>query len=150
MIQDIAPHIYHNEYRPQAPDPHSFLLVYENGEILIKKEGDALILPRFEELEGRTEHLYENYIYLFSIDQDRFYLIPRLDAGPLTGYRFENIRTLRSAGPQHLAFAGITGYQLYLWYRRRQYCGICGKPMIHSKKERMMYCPECKLSLIHI
>ncbi|MGI6068851.1 MAG: NAD(+) diphosphatase [Blautia sp.] len=144
MIQDIAPHIYHNEYQPQAPDLHSYLLVYENGEILLKKENDTLTLPQFRELEGKTEQLYENYVYLFSIDEDRFYLIPHLDPSLLAGYHFDNIRTLRTAGPQHLAFAGVTGYQLYLWYQRRQYCGICKTPMIHSKKERMMYCPECK------
>ena len=26
MIQDIAPHTYHNEYRPVAPDGSSFVL----------------------------------------------------------------------------------------------------------------------------
>ena len=29
MIQDIAPHIYHNEYKPSAPDKDSFILTYE-------------------------------------------------------------------------------------------------------------------------
>ena len=28
MIQDIAPHTYHNEYRPVAPDGSSFVLAY--------------------------------------------------------------------------------------------------------------------------
>lgn len=144
MIQDIAPHVYHNEYHPQEPDLHSYLLVYEDGEILIKKEGGNIILPRFEELDGKIDNFASNYIYLFSIDQDRFYLIPHFDSGLLADYHFDNIRTLRSNGPQHLAFAGVTGYQLFKWYQRRQYCGICGKPMIHSKKERMMYCPKCK------
>ena len=35
MIQDIAPHIYHNEYKPSAPDKDSFILTYENGRILL-------------------------------------------------------------------------------------------------------------------
>lgn len=26
MIQDIAPHTYHNEYKPSAPDKNSFIL----------------------------------------------------------------------------------------------------------------------------
>ena len=25
MIQDIAPHTYHNEYKPSAPDKNSFI-----------------------------------------------------------------------------------------------------------------------------
>lgn len=35
MIQDIAPHTYHNEYKPSAPDKNSFILAYEKGSILL-------------------------------------------------------------------------------------------------------------------
>ena len=38
MIQDIAPHVYHNEYRPVPPDEDSFVLIFEEGRILLKKE----------------------------------------------------------------------------------------------------------------
>ena len=37
MIQDIAPHTYHNEYKPVAPDKASHILAYEEGKILIEK-----------------------------------------------------------------------------------------------------------------
>ena len=37
MIQDIAPHTYHNEYRPVAPDGSSFVLAYENGKSFFHK-----------------------------------------------------------------------------------------------------------------
>ena len=42
-----------------------------------------------------------------------------------------------------LAFAGITAYQLYLWYESRKFCGCCGSPLRHDEKERMMYCDHC-------
>lgn len=88
MIQDIAPHTYHNEYKPVTPDGNSIILAYENGKCFFhKKEDDVSIsLPRFRELEGNVSDLYENYIYLFSIDQERFYLIPGLDTSLLPGY----------------------------------------------------------------
>ena len=76
MIQDIAPHTYHNEYKPVAPDKESHILAYEEGKILMKKDGETMTLPSFGELEGKVENLYENYIYLFSIDEEHFYLIP--------------------------------------------------------------------------
>ena len=79
MIQDIAPHTYHNEYKPVAPDKESHILAYEEGKILMKKDGETMTLPSFGELEGKVENLYENYIYLFSIDEEHFYLIPDLD-----------------------------------------------------------------------
>ena len=53
MIQDIAPHTYHNEYKPSAPDKDSFILAYEKGSILLpRQERDAdITFPRFRELE---------------------------------------------------------------------------------------------------
>lgn len=145
MIQDIAPHIYHNEYKPSAPDKDSFILTYENGRILLPRQNreEAITFPRFQELEGRLDNLYVNYIYLFSIDDQRFYLIPHLDNALLPDYEFQDVRVLRTAHPQHLAFAGITGHQLFQWYSKRQHCGCCRKPMVHSQKERMMECPSC-------
>ena len=145
MIQDIAPHIYHNEYKPSAPDKDSFILTYENGRILLPRQNreEAITFPRFQELERRLDNLYVNYIYLFSIDNQRFYLIPHLDTALLPDYEFQDVRVLRTAHPQHLAFAGITGHQLFQWYNNRQHCGCCGKPMVHSQKERMMECPSC-------
>lgn len=145
MIQDIAPHIYHNEYKPSAPDKDSFILTYENGRILLPRQNreEAITFPRFQELEGRLDNLYVNYIYLFSIDDQRFYLITHLDTALLPDYEFQDVRVLRTAHPQHLAFAGITGHQLFQWYSNRQHCGCCGKPMVHSQKERMMECPSC-------
>ena len=145
MIQDIYPHIYHNEYKPVAPDSNSMILAYEDGKCFFHKEenADTITLPRFRELESKATDLYENYIYLFSIDEERFYLIPGLDTALLPGYEFYETRLLRYVHPQHLSFAVITGHQLYQWYRSRQFCGCCGHAMKHDNKERMMYCPVC-------
>ena len=126
-----------------APDKESHILAYEEGKILMKKDGETMTLPSFGELEGKVENLYENYIYLFSIDEEHFYLIPDLDTSLLPGYQFEITRVLRTAEPQYLAFAGITGYQLFQWYSKRRFCGCCGKPMVHDKHERKMICPAC-------
>ena len=145
MIQDIAPHTYHNEYKPVAPDSNSIILAYENGKVFLhKKENeDAMALSRFRELESKIPDLYQSYIYLFSIDEEHFYLIPGLDTDLLARYEFHETRELRDAVPQYLAFAAITGYQLFQWYQSRRYCGCCGHPMKHDTKERMMYCPSC-------
>ena len=116
MIQDIAPHTYHNEYKPSAPDKNSFILAYEKGSILLphqEREAD-IYFPRFQDLDEKVSDLYSKYIYLFSIDDQRFYLIPELDTTLLPDYEFQDIRNLRTARPQHLAFAGVTGHQLFL------------------------------------
>ena len=105
MIQDIAPHTYHSEYKPSAPDKNSFILAYEKGSILLphqEREAD-IYFPRFQDLEEKVSDLYSKYIYLFSIDDQRFYLIPELDTTLLPDYEFQDIRNLRTARPQHLA-----------------------------------------------
>jgi NAD+ diphosphatase len=54
------------------------------------------------------------------------------------------VNIFRKAQPKYRAFAAITGYHLYGWYRDNRFCGRCGKPMRHDTKERMVYCENCK------
>ena len=82
-------------------------------------------------------------IYLFSIDDQHFYLAKELRTPERKGYRLDSIRNFRTAAPQWLSFAGITAHQLWHWYDSHVFCGHCGCPMVHSEKERMLQCPEC-------
>lgn len=143
MIQDIQPHKYDNQYRPCPPDRESYALYYENHVALLKKQPDRIDFPRFKDLERLNEDIYEDAIYLFMIDGERYYLVKDINRERLSEYTMENTEIFRFAEPQYLAFAGITGYQLYNWYRTRKYCGCCGSRMQHDAKERMMYCEKC-------
>lgn len=143
VIQDIAPHIYKNEYRPVVPQKDSYLLIYEGNKILLIIEEEQIRFPTFKELEMWNPHLYETYTYLFSIDEKTFYLAENVNYEKLAGYKLEGMEMFRNAQPQHMAFAGITGWQLYKWYNSHRFCGKCGKLMRHDEKERMMYCEAC-------
>ncbi|SHK71814.1 NAD(+) diphosphatase [Hespellia stercorisuis] len=143
MIQDIAPHKYDNAYKPVPPEKDSIALYYEKRAVLLKRTKDEIIYPTFADLERLNDDIYEDYTYLFSIDNQRFYLVREINLEPLADYNMENIEIFREAEPQYRAFAGITGYQLYNWYESRRYCGRCGTRMEKDKKERMMFCPEC-------
>ena len=139
MIQEIAPHCFHNEYRPQRPDRDSVLLCYRGREVLLGRDGKGEIrFPLFGELEGSVEGLYEDYTYLFTLDEIRFYLGKEAWAGGLSGYGWEKTEVFRTAAPGYLAFAGITGAQLCRWYDSHRFCGRCGRPMRADEKERMM------------
>ncbi len=144
MIQDIEPHQFRNEYRPMPPDRDCYVLYYRKKQVLIKWEDGKITYPKFSELEADNDHLYENYTYLFSMDGKRYYLMHNIAFPSKKNYSLENTEIFRTAEPRHLAFAGITGYQLYNWYGIRKYCGRCGTLMQHSDKERMVFCPECK------
>lgn len=143
MIQDIAPHIFTNEYKNQLPVRESYALYYEEGKaLLIIKEGEYDI-PRFADLEEGNEHIYETAQYLFRVNEQAFYLVNHIDWEHKDGFKVEQVQTFRHMKPQELAFAGITGYQLYNWYESHRYCGRCQSPMIHDSKERMLRCESC-------
>lgn len=109
----------------------------------MKKNGKEMTFPTFAELERLNEDIYENYTYLFSIDDKRFYLVNDINRERLSAYTMENTEVFRTIQPGYLAFAGITGYQLYCWYQNHKFCGRCGAPTRKDKKERMLYCEKC-------
>ena len=143
MIQDIQPHQYDNRYQPQPPDRNSFVLYCEEHSVLVKQTPDGITFPRFSELERLNEDIYDDCIYLFSIDGMRYYLAENISREPLSEFSMENTEIFRGAEPQYQAFAGITGYQLYIWYRDHKYCGRCGRLLERDRKERMLRCGEC-------
>lgn len=144
MIQDIAPHIYHNEYHPVPPTENSFLMVCSGRSILLKEEKGEITFPHFKEAASQIEGL-DSAVYLFSLDGNTFYLAPKGDYSFLEGYKEEPAAFFRTAAPLHMAFAAITAIQLNAWYKSRRFCGRCGKPLRHHEKERMMYCDSCHM-----
>lgn len=77
MIQDIMPHIFHNEYTFKQPDADDYTIVFSQNKILMKEE-NGMLFPRKQELErymetfcGETDHTYQ---YLFCIGRDNYFL----------------------------------------------------------------------------
>ena len=117
MIQNIAPHQFKNEYRPVSPQKDSIALYYEEHTALMRRTQTGIEFPTFGELERLNEEIYENSIYLFTIDEKQYYLVDNLNREPHSEFTMENTEIFRTADPQYSAFAGITGYQLYQWYQ---------------------------------
>lgn len=143
MIQDIEPYHLDNQYRPVPPDGDSYAMYYEEYAVLARRTENGIEFPRFRELERLNDDVYGDAVYLFSVNEERYYLVREINREPLSEFTMENTEIFRRALPRHHAFAGITGYQLYNWYRNRRYCGRCGSLMELSDKERMMHCDAC-------
>lgn len=141
MIQDIAPHRLHNEYRPQIPTEDSLFICARDRKILIKEEEGTVIFPSFRELDEKEQE--REFVYLFTVDSTAFFLGEEELSFEKQGYSWENVQKLRTLRPRHLAFAGVTGIQLSRWYCTRKFCGACGNRLEMDKKERMLYCPVC-------
>ena len=107
---------------------------------MLKYDDGKIVFPKYEEADPGVAG---DAVYLFSIDDCRFFWTDKMDEALLDTYSFVNIQGMRSAQPKHLAFAGVTGIQLSSWYQSRRFCGRCGAKLQHSEKERMLYCPEC-------
>ena len=93
MIQDIYPHIYHNEYTPHEPNPEDIVLHYKDNTVFVKKEEQNISFLKFSEVVSVYPKAKETFIYLFSIDKVSYYLIPELpealfsDKAPRTPHR---------------------------------------------------------------
>ncbi|MCR5826198.1 MAG: NAD(+) diphosphatase [Oscillospiraceae bacterium] len=138
MIQDIAPVRFDNHYDPSArPAPESFAVHFRGRALLCAYDAPQLRFPTVAELPAG------DYIYLFRLDGQAFFL--RRDEGALAaeGCAYEDINLFRSAQPQISAFAAVTAYHLASWYAEARYCGCCGTKNVHDAAERMMRCPSC-------
>ena len=97
MIQDIAPHQFKNEYRPVSPQKDSIALYYEEHTALMRRTQTGIEFPTFGELERLNEEIYENSIYLFTIDEKQYYLVDNLNREPHSEFTMENTEIFSTA-----------------------------------------------------
>lgn len=144
MIQDIIPHQFLNEYIPQPPKETSYVLHYEDKQVLLgRDEKNQLKFPTIAELKIENPTICDQYTYLFTMDKEQYYLIEDVDYQNTT-YKMESTEVFREEiDLRHQCLVGITGWQLYRWYRDHQFCGRCGNKMHPDTKERMLKCEDC-------
>ena len=124
MIQDIFPHVYHNEMKWKIPDQEDFVLCYGKEHILYCKAADDRIdLPRVADLPALREQLQ----YLFSIDERAYYLAES-EAAPGEGWEALPTGKLRSFPRRTRIFAAAAGESLYRWYSSQRFCEFRKKP----------------------
>lgn len=141
MLQDIMPHVYHNEMRFRQPEPGDFVLHYrEKGLLYLRETPDGIELPTLK----RTGADEAQLTYLFSIDDHAYDLLE--GGGPLAetdGWHYAPAAQLRALEPGEAMFAAAVGESLYRWYRHQRFCGACGARMEKSGTERAMVCSAC-------
>ena len=69
MLQDIVPHIYHNQMSWKEPEADDFVLCYRGRTLYCKVEDGSLVLPRVKDVEPSALQ------YAFSIDERADYLL---------------------------------------------------------------------------
>ena len=140
MLQDLYPHVYHNEMSWKAPAPDDIALIFApDRTIYCSLDGETLTLPRMREIpDGEAQ-------YAFSIDGTAYYLV---SAHPeeQKPFRYVPAASLRAMtdGTSAELFAAAAGESLHRWYDSQKFCGRCGARMEKSTAERAMVCPQCK------
>lgn len=152
MIQDIAPHVFYNPYKPQRrPRDCDLLVDYADGSFLLDVDQDtkSLNFPRVSDLPPEERG---DLVFLFEIDEAAFFLRnPRGNPANskelpcLAAYSRYPLREIRSLGlqPRHFVFALFTAYHLAEWYRAHRFCGYCGHPTCCDGQERALRCTGC-------
>ncbi len=140
MIQDIFPRQFHNEFHPEvvpaAGDP---VLHFRGGDILVGPDNKKPF-PGYEMLKDA-----EQIVYIFSIDETRYFLVLDDEAHVPEEYSYQDVRKLRSENRLvgYQMFAAFTGLHLNSWYRANRFCGSCGAKTVPHPSERAMRCTAC-------
>lgn len=145
MLQEIEPYSFYIEYKGRSAEEQDILLCYRRGAVLYKKtETEEMELPTVAQVKeaGKVSDLTDCR-YFFSIDNIRFFCVIDREIEEFEEYCYEPINKLRHAVPMWRAFAAATGFHIWSWYGKNRFCGGCGKPMVHSEKERAMCCSAC-------
>ena len=141
MIQDIWPHKLYNQYRAdKACQPSDMVICIKDRAVLTGGTENHLLFPKSQDL---PEHFKRQYI--FSVDEQDFYLAVTEENVTAEGFRYETLRDVRYRykGPRPLMYAAYTAYHLAMWYRDNRFCGRCGYETQHSQTERALVCPAC-------
>lgn len=138
MIQDIGPSKLNNSYVKTAPLPDDTVMAFDGeGKVLADANGGIIRFPTEKEIHSG------NAIYLFGIDENRYFLDLGNNEGAVDGYERYDIRKLRDSGSGKELFAAFTAYHLWKWYAANIYCGRCKSPLVPDEKERALRCPGC-------
>ena len=145
MIQDIFPHRFYNTYQQKRPEDNSRILGFCDRMVYLSDQ-DGIRFLTFQEWKSYNQRIGKGMpplVYLFTIEEEDYFLTDIHKEDKIGDFRFYKMFDIRPMRPMESVFAATTAFHLYQWYRDNQFCGRCGKKLIHSEKLRMMQCPCC-------
>ncbi len=145
MIQDIFPHRFYNTYQQKRPEDNSRILGFCDRMVYLLDQ-DGIRFLTFQEWKSYNQRIGRDMpplVYLFTIEDEDYFLTDIHKEDKIGEFRFYKMFDIRPMQPKEAVFAATTAFHLYQWYRDNQFCGRCGKKLIHSEKLRMMQCETC-------
>lgn len=139
MVQNILPHIYHNEFHLREAAGDDVLFAFKGDTLLMKVDEGQLTLPSISDLGVSPEECRS----LFSIDDQWYAMLKDRELEPPEGYAYYGVRQYREFRPMEKLFPSAVAGSLNRWYQDNRFCGRCGTKLEDSKTERALVCPEC-------
>lgn len=138
MIQDIFPSKLKNEYvNVNITDADNLFLFNEEGKVLLGNRGSSLVFPCQREVKR------DSAIYLFSVDDEKYFLALGNVEFQKEGFEYYGIREVRDRFDGKEVYAVFTAYHLWKWYSDNVFCGKCAERLLLDQKERALRCPKC-------
>lgn len=138
MIQDIFPSKLKNEYvNVNITDADNLFLFHEEGKVLLGNRGGSLVFPSQREVK------LDSAIYLFSVDDEKYFLALGNFEFQKEGFEYYGIREVRDRFAGKEVYAVFTAYHLWKWYSDNIFCGKCTERLLPDQKERALRCPNC-------
>ena len=138
MIQDIFPSKLYNEFTDHKINDDVVLLFFDDKGRVLLGDGtkDNIFTTGAEAGDIRT-------VYLFSVNERRFFLALDYNERVRDGFSYYTIREVRDMISGEEVYAVFTAYHLWNWYSDNVYCGKCGAELTLDNKERALRCPKC-------
>lgn len=148
MIQDIYPSKLDNSYKNIKPEDKDFILVFnDEGKAYVGDVDGEMSFLTYADCKSLKEVDSCSDVYLFSIDDKRYFLLGNKDAVKLQklGFEYYTIRELRDRYSRDDVniYAAFTAYHIWKWYSDNTFCGKCGSALKHSENERALVCADC-------
>ncbi len=138
MIQDIGPDRLDNTYRSQTLCAEDNILLFDcDGRLLVRTEGGSICFTTGNDIPA------EGTVYLFSVNDTRYFCQLKPMDTTLPGFEFKTIRELRDISEGRELFAAFTAYHLWKWYDDNRHCGRCGGLNWCHPSERALKCANC-------
>ena len=146
MIQDIAPMQLDNSYKKKVPHAGSRMFGFGERTVYLEYNGELQFLT-YEQWKDYNANVLGREVppcvYLFSIGEEEYFLTEIKEDTKIGEFRFYKMFDVRAMQPKERVLAAATAWHLFVWYRDNQFCGRCGKKLVHSETQRMLQCPCC-------
>ncbi|MER1994658.1 MAG: NAD(+) diphosphatase [Eubacteriales bacterium] len=138
MIQDISPDRLDNTFAHRVSTAEDRILLFDSdGKLYVKALDGRICFTTGRDVAA------DGAVYLFSVNEERYFLASEETRTELPGFEYRTIRELRDIGKGKELFAVFTAWHLWRWYADNRRCGRCGGRNGFHPVERALQCEAC-------